>query len=286
MTTATTFGSVLSRIRKEQGFTSAHQFFKSVGGKRALGFTFMTYWNMEHGKRFSNSRRLKTIMAAMGIEMRSPRAQELVRAYVRTLLNSDDMLDILSASAAHGADLPSRELAELATHQALAQRNVNLTFDQWKLRARDIVAYICSLFLSNTEGWVTVRELSNATKLKPELIRKALKALASGGAVEFSEDRVRDLFAKNVLKRLPMTPTTAAIKAALLNLKAKCLTDSKLIDKKDMTVRMTKANLELYRQHLEKAVDLASIYGDVEADRQGSAVYLMEGRIFQIFPRD
>jgi hypothetical protein len=157
---------------------------------------------------------------------------------------------------------------------------------QWKLRARDIVTYTCATFLSNTEGWVTVQELSDATKFKPELIRKALKALASGGAIEFSGDKVRDLFAKRVLKRLPMTPATAATKAALLNLKEKCTASSKFIDYKDMCVRMTKANLEIYRQHLEKAVNLASIYGNVEANRQDSAVYLMEGRIFQLFPKN
>ena len=48
---------------------------------------------------------------------------------------------------------------------------------------------------------------------------------------------------------------------------------------------MTKANLDIYRQHLAKAVNLVSIYKDVGGDRQDSAVYFIDGAIFQIFPR-
>ncbi|MCX5792551.1 MAG: hypothetical protein NTY45_10140 [Elusimicrobia bacterium] len=161
------FGHVLSRIRKEQGFSSAYQFFTSIGVSKSLGLAFVSYWDMERGKKLPKSWRLKTIMAALGIEQYSPQAQELARAYFKALSGSDELLRTLSVPVSAGADLPGRELAEAATDQALAQRSVNLTVEQRKLCARNMVTNTCQNFLINTAGWVTVRELADATKFKP-----------------------------------------------------------------------------------------------------------------------
>jgi len=286
MTNTKTFGSVLSRIRKEQGYSSAHQFFNSIGGSKGLGLAFMSYWDMERGKKLPKSWRLKAIMAALGIEQHSTKAQELVRAYFRTLSGSDELLQTLSVPAPTDADLPSRELAEAATHQAFAQRSVNLTIEQWKLYARDMVTHICNHFLVNTAGWVTIRELADATKFKPEAILNALKALASGGLIEFSKNKARSPFVKSVIRRLPNTPATAAINAAIRNHWKTWLADSKLVELQRITLRMPKANLDIYRQHLKKAVDLSTVYENAEENRQDSAIYVIDARIFQILPRD
>ncbi|HAH32785.1 MAG TPA: hypothetical protein DCL44_10775 [Elusimicrobia bacterium] len=286
MTNAKTFGSVLSGIRKEQGYSSAHQFFKSVGGSKNLGLAFVSYWDMERGKKLPKSWRLKAIIAALGIDKHSPKAKELVRAYFRALSGSDELIQILSAPASAGVDLPSRELAEAATHQAIARRSVNLTLEQWKLRARDTVTHICQIFLVNTTGWVPVRELAEATGFKPEEIRKALKALASGGLIEFSVDKARSLFADKVIKALPKTPETAQIRVAMRKNWNTWLADSKLAGTKTLTLRMTKANFDIYFQHLEKAVDLACIYEEPEANKQESEIYYIRADIFSVLPRD
>lgn len=286
MDNAKAFGNLLSGIRKEQGYPSAHQFFKSVGGGKTLGFSFMSYWDLERGKKLPKSWRVKTIISALGLEPHSPGAKELVRAYFRALAGSEELLEILFAPAGAGADLPSRELAEAATHQAIARRNVNFTIAQWKLRARNQVTTICQNFMSNTAGWVTVRELSDATKFKVKDIRQALKALAGGGLLELSGDKARSPFSDKVIKSMPITPETAPIRAAQFEHWKKWLAEAKHVDVKTMTVRMTKANLDLYRQHLGKAVDLSIVYGDSEVNRQESAVYLIRADIFRAFPKD
>jgi len=280
------FGSVLSRIRKEQGYASAHHFFKSIGGSKSLGLAFVSYWDMERGKKLPKSWRLKTIMTALGIEDNSLKAQELVRAYFKALSGSDELVHTLSGPAPAGADLPSRDLIEAATDQALTRRSVALTIEQWKLCARDMVTNVCIYFLANTAGWVTVRELSDATRFKPEKIRKALKTLASGGLVDFSGDRARSPFAEKVAKAMPIIPETAAVKAALRDHWKTWLAGSKLLAVKSITVRMTKSNMEIYRQLLEKAVNMSTVYDNVEADRRDSAIYAIDASIFQILPRD
>jgi len=286
MTNAKAFGSALARIRKEQGYSSAYQFFKGVGGSKSLGLAFVSYWDMERGKKLPKSWRIKAIIAALGIEQNSPKAQELIRAYFRALSGSDELLQALSAPASAGADLPSRELAEAATQQAIAQRIVNLTIEQWKLCSRDIVTNLCQNFLTNTAGWVTIRELSDATRFKPEVIRKALKALALGGVIDFQGDKARSPFAQKMIKLMPMTPATAAIKAAISDHWKTWLADSKLIDTKGITVRMTKANLDIFLQHLKKTVTMAAIYHNAEENRQDSAIYLINANVFQILPKD
>ena len=286
MNNAKAFGGVLARIRKEQGFSNAYQFFKSVGGSKSLGLAFVSYWDMERGKKLPKSWRLKAIMAALGIEQHSAKAQELVRAYFRALSGSDELVQTLSAPVPSGADLSGGELVETITRKALEQLSVNLTIEQWRLCARDMVTFRCQFFLFNTAGWITVRELSDAIKFKPEAVRKALKALASGGLIDFAGDKARGLFATKLVELLPATPATAAIKAALLKHLNAWLEDSKRVDSKRITVRMSKANLDIYRQHLNKTVNLASIYSNSEEDRRDSDIYVIDASIFQTFPRD
>ncbi|MCX5792543.1 MAG: hypothetical protein NTY45_10100, partial [Elusimicrobia bacterium] len=112
------FGRVLSRIRKERGYPTAHKFFKSVGGSKTLGFSFVSYWDLERNKKLPKSWRIKALLAALGIDQDSPLAKELILAYFRTLSGSDELARSLAAPAAVSADLPSRELAEAAAHQA------------------------------------------------------------------------------------------------------------------------------------------------------------------------
>ncbi|MCX5784223.1 MAG: hypothetical protein NTX59_00885 [Elusimicrobia bacterium] len=286
MTTAKAFGSVLSRIRKEQGYSGAYQFFKSVGGSKSLGFAFVSYWDLERGKKLPKSWRLKAIIAALGLEQHSPKARELIRAYFKALSGSDELLEALSAPAAAAADLPSRELAEAAVQQAIAQRKAHLTIEQWQLCARDLVTYICQYFLFNTAGRVTVRELSDATGFKPEVVRKAVKALAAAGLADLSGDKVQGLFAKKLVELLPATPATASIKAALRAHAIKWHEGSKRVDGRRIIVRMSKANLAIYREHLLKAINLASIYSNSEEDLKDSAIYSMDAGIYQMLPRD
>jgi len=286
MTNAKAFSRVLCRIRKDQGFSSAHQFFKGVGGSKSLGLAFMSYWDMERGKKLPKSWRLKAIMASLGIGQHSTEAQELVRAYFRALSGSDELLNTLSAPVSAGSDLPSRELAETATQRALAQLSVTLTMEQWKLRTRDMVTHICQSYMANTAGWVTVKELSDATKFKPEVVKKALKAMAAGGLVEFTKDKARGRFEGKVIRLLPLTPATSAVRTALRGNWDKWMADSGRVFAKRCTIRLSRTNLDLYRQHLEKTVNLAEVYANSAESRQDSAIYLVDATMYKILPKD
>lgn len=286
MTKTKDFSAVLARIRRERGFPSAHQFFKGVGGSRSLGLSFVSYWDLERGKKLPKSWRLKAIIAALGIGPYSREAQELVRAYFKALSGSDELVQILSAVPPPAAGLPAADLAQTAAHRAISQLSVNLTLEQWRVRTRDMLTNACQSFLAETEGWVTVKEISEATKFRPDAVRKSLKALAAGGLIDLSGDKARGKLTGKVIQLLPLTPATFPIRVALKNHWDKWLNGCKQVALKRHVVRMSKASLDQYRQHLEKAVDLAAVYGNPGEDRHGSAVYFVEGSVYKIFPKD
>lgn len=282
MANAKAFGTVLARLRREKGFPSAHKFFRGVGGSRSLGVSFVSYWDIERGKKLPRSWRLKSIIAALGAGPHSPEAKELVRAYLRALTGSDELLQIIAQPEAPAG---AGDLAETAARRALTQLSVNLTMEQWRARTRDALTNFCQSCLSETEGWMTVKELSEGTGFRPAEVRKSLKLLAGAGLAEFAGDRARGKFTGKVVQLLPLTPATAPLRVALRGHWDGWLRNSKRVALKRYVLRLTKASLDQYRQHLEKAVNLAAVYGDAAADRRDSAVYFVEGAIYKIFPR-
>ena len=283
---AKAFGTALSKIRKEQGFPSAYKFFKAVGGSKSLGFAFVSYWDMERGKKLPKSWRLKAIMAALGVDQNSPKAKDLVRAYFKALSGSDELLHVLAEQAPAGGSAPAMLPTEAAVQKIMSMHNVNQTIEQWQACAKDLVTFVCDYFLDNTAGWVTVRELCEATKFTPEAVKKALKPLAAAKLVELAGDKARSLFEEEMVKALPLTPETAPVKTAVREHMNTWIKDATRVETKRLTVRMKKANLDSYREHLAKAVNLASAYSNSKENRQDSAIYLVDTAIYKILPKD
>lgn len=284
MTKNKIFGRVLARIRKERGYSSAHQFFKSAGGAKNLGLSFMSYWDIERGSKLPKSWRIKDILAALGTDLRSSQGRELLLAYFRELSGSDELLQIIASPPAvpRTPGMPSLELAEAAAQKALAQLSVNLTLEQWELLAKDRAAYICQHFLTNTEGWTSLPELAQAAGLSVAGAKLAIRKLAAAGLAELSGEKVLGKFAGRAVQPLPATPATAAVKAGLAKNWSAMLAGAALVATQRRTVRMTKAGLELYRQHLERAVSLCEIYSDSAEDRKNSDIYAVETGIFDV----
>lgn len=279
------FGNTLAGIRKERGYASAHQFFKSVGGSKILGLSFMSYWDVERGKKLPKSWRIKALMGALGVQQHSPAARELILAYFRTLSGSDELAQMLAAPAVPGADQPGSGLAEAAAHQSQAKRTVNLTLRQWELLAKDLTTDITNDILVDTCGWVTVWELAEATGFKPEAVKKAYKTLAAAGLVALSGDKAKSKLFGKVVNTPPHIPEAIKIEAALREHMETWLAGAEIVDGKCMSLRMTKTALDNYIRHLGTAVDLASVYSDPEANRHESAIYSINTRIYRVAPR-
>lgn len=275
----------MAKIRKELGFPSAYKFFKSVGGSKTLGLAFVSYWDIERGKKLPKSWRLKTIIAALGIDMYSQPARELIGAYFQALSGSEELLKVLTAAPAQSADLTSRELAESAVQKAVSQRSVQLTPEQWRLRNRDMATLICSNYIINTCGWVTIQELAAVSGFAPAEVKKALRALAAGGLAEFSGDKVRTRLTGQVVQFLPRTEENKDIHESSVRLWNDWIKSCDCVAAKRMTMRMSKADMGICRQHLARAVDVSTLYENPAADKKGSAVYFVEAAIYRVLPK-
>jgi hypothetical protein len=248
--------------------------------------TYVNYLNLEKGKSLPKGSRIEPLQKALGLASESSEARELARAYFNALGCSSKLLDTLSGPTMPAPDLPSRQLAEEMTHQVLRQRSVNLTTQQWKTRSRDIVTQVCNCFLNNSVGWVSIQELSEATKFTPKEIKKALQALASAKLVKLSGDKAQSPLAGKFVKHLPTTPETAELLAAIRNQWKQWISGIKPTHTKAFTARITKTNMERLWQHLDEALNLAGVYADAQADRKESAVYYIGAHIYQAIPKN
>jgi len=167
------FAAALVRARREQGFASGHAFYRARDGRRAFGMLYANYMALERGASLPKSWRLEAILKALDLSPASPQWQELVRAYLASLLGSDALLKGLLPAPAESA-LSSEEVAR----EALRLNTVQLDLEQWRALARAPAAYYCHVYLVNTPGWSKASELAQALRLTPVKVREALSVLA------------------------------------------------------------------------------------------------------------
>jgi transcriptional regulator with XRE-family HTH domain len=283
MANAKIFGDALAKLRKERGFSGAHKFFKCSGGSKTLEMSFTNYWDLERGKKLPKSGHLKAIMAALGVMPNFPQARALVRAYYTALSGTDELLQILAGPAAPGAGLPGAELADTIFKQAMFGNGERLTPEQWELHTRDMETYLCMCYLTVTADWVTVQELSSATRFKLASVRSTLKALAAGKLIELSGDKARTPLAHRCVLSPAKSPETAAIFTRINNYWDKWLAAPDVLSRNQIIVRMSGRNMDSYRLSLAKAVGLAAAYHNSGESREDSEVYYIESRIFKAY---
>ena len=272
------FASVLARVRREQGFPNPHAFYKARDGRRGLGLTFPNYLALEKGRSLPKPQRLTAILDGLGLAPGAPSRNELVRAYLASLLGSDALLREIEAPAP--APAPELGVEEVA-RQALRQRAVQLGLDQWRALAADPVAYRCHVYLVNTPGWREESEVARALGAPAGKTRAALKALAKARIVEVSGGRARSPFAYKFLQTLPLTAATAHLKAPILKAR-EAFAAGPSAKRHNVTTRLTAANLERYFAKLAETVTLSGVYGDAEKSAD-SAVYFVDARVVKLF---
>src|SRR5437868_2759775 len=180
------FGEALARLRKEQGFESAHAFYRARAGRRTLGLSFANYLLIEKGRSLPKAFRVKNLIAALGLKSEDRRAGGLVRAYLVSLLGSEELLGILDQGGARAGSPASWRLAEEAARQALSQRTVQLSEDQWKTLAAERPAHDCHMLLVNTPGWRPISEVQRSAGLSAPEAARTLRLMAAAGLVELS----------------------------------------------------------------------------------------------------
>jgi len=276
------FSQVLIRLRQDQGFSTAYSFFQQRGGRRVFGLSFTNYLSFERGKSLPQGPRLTALVAALGLTAMSPGARQLVYAYIKDLLGSEELLKAVVISSPDPAPA-SWQVAESAARQALSQRSFQLSLAQYQALADDRIAYSCHVILCNTKGWIDKAELSSMVGTSGKPFEAALAKLKAVKLVELGGGRLKSPLAGKYVVPPAITPATAGIYARLQSYRNEWVKNSGKVNfSRYLILRAPESKFSGYLPHLADVVSMSALYGDVNRC-DDTAMFLVEGRITRLF---
>jgi hypothetical protein len=279
------FGPALAAIRQEQGYKTPYAFFRGRGGQRGLGLTFANYLRFERGTGLPKGWRLKKLISALDLMPRSEKSQKLVRAYLVSVLGSEELLGEIVGEAAGGAELPAGIKMALSTAtEAISRTKVQLDLEQYRAVGANPVAYACHVILCNTDGGLTIDELVKTAAAPAAAVKKALKELAAAKLVKLSGTRARSTLEKNYVAPPAPTPAMSAVYAKLQAYRRDWLDRSAAVHTPYLILRASRAKLERYHEHLTEAINMSSIFGDIRPEGD-TEMFLVEGRVTRLFQK-
>lgn len=279
----TRFSSVLTRLRREQGFATAHAFYKARGGQRSFGVAFTNYLGLERGRSLPRGTRMGALVAALGLDPASRAARELVLAYMRDTFGSPTLIRPFETPTQPDPAPPGWQIAENAARQALGARSVRLTPEQYAVLSRDETTYACHVILANTRGWIEARELSRMLGLSLADLRRRLNSLTKAALTQIRGSKVRSLLSARFI--MPPLPSPAANFAAsrLRKYRDKWVRGrGRSVHQAYLILRAPAPKLRDYLAHLSDVVAMSALYGDV-GNAADSELYLVEGKVTRLF---
>ncbi len=278
----TQFSRVLIRLRQDQGFGTAYAFYQQRGGRRVFGLSFTNYLSFERGRSLPQGPRVSALISALGLTALSPGTRQLVYAYFRDILGSEELLKGLVASSPDPAPA-SWQVAESAARQALSQRAIQLTLAQYEALAANRTAYACHVIMANTKGWFEKAELSALVGESGRPFEAALKALKAVKLAELGAGKVRSPLAGHYVVPPAITPATAGIYARLQSYRNEWTKKAGKVNfSRYLMLRAPESKFSGYLPHLADVVSMSALYGDVNRG-EDSSMFLVEGRITKLF---
>lgn len=277
------FGKVLGSVRREQGFQTPYAFFTSRGGRKGLGLTFANYLGLEKGKSLPKGWRLGRLLEVLGLPPHSPRARELVYAYLACVLGSEELLRGVVRAPSSDLAPAAFKLAASAAKQAIGERKVQLSLEQYRVLAKVPGAYACHILLKCTEEGIELGELARMAGAGPAVVKRAVAALKSVKLARVSGSLAKSPLANNYVTPPPLTPAFASIYTALQSQRAEWVKKhGSVVFNSYLQIRTRPDKIENYFNHLADAVNMSAIYADNEK-REGSDIYLTEARVVRLF---
>lgn len=283
MPKAPAFGKALTELRAKRGFKTPYSFFRARDRARGLGMTFANYLALERGRSLPVGWRLERLLSALGVTPASPDGRRLLFAFAEAHLGSPALAEALAGGEGRDPAPAGVRLAETASRQAIGERQVQLSLEQYRVIARDQASYACWVLLKTCGPGFPVKELARRARVPQGAVDKALKALAAAGLVTVSRGRAACPYFRNFITPPGVTPATASVFAALSRHRDSWLkAHGRTVRAPYLLFRAPARALESYLEHLSEAVNMASLYAD-NSSPEGSEVYLVEARVSKLF---
>lgn len=126
------FAVLLRRCREEAGFPTELSFVRAHGAAH-LGCTERAYRDLERGRALPSPRLMSRLATALRLGLREEAARELMRAYLRALLEDDEFIAFLSEALATPPARRERRGAEPADGKLLLEHPLLLRASEAEL---------------------------------------------------------------------------------------------------------------------------------------------------------
>ncbi|MFC1679248.1 hypothetical protein ACFL2T_03455 [Elusimicrobiota bacterium] len=281
MPKAEEFGSLLSAVRREQGFPSAHAFYRKRGGQRLFGMSFANYLRLENGKSLPKGPRVAKLISLLGLDRGSPRVRELVYTYMKIVLGSDELLTSLRPG--EDPTPPSLSLAETAFKSGMTESAVQLSLEQYRVLAKDRTAYGCHIILMAAKDWRDKKHMAKVLGVNISAVNRALKALRGVEMAVLAGGKAKSPLAGKFLTPPTPTPTLSSIFAALKRHRATWKKDrARLIHAPYIMTVSRQSHMEGYLPHLTNVVQMSTLFYERPYSKDAE-IFLIEGRVFKLF---
>lgn len=279
---ATDFSSLLSRLRKEAGFGSPHEFWAKSGGARVLKLSYVNYWKIEQGKLLPKPERLSLLIACLRLMPEAREVQPLVHAYLKEYFGSDTAYQWLTAVLSKPPENASG-MGNQASRRLMRERVYHLNLEQHQAILHDFACYWMWMTLSEDKGIWKSADLAKMLKISEKQIIAGAKLLASRKLFEILPDgSIRCPLAGRHFVTLPVKASGEQNQRKILKYQNEMAKKNGLLKHRHYTVlRADERQLEHYYLHLNDAVRGAGAYS-VSEKTDSSALFLVEGNIFRL----
>lgn len=283
-TMTTPFAKTFVGFRRRAGFATAYQFYHKNGGRATFKCSFQNYLRIENGSHLPAPRRLPHLCVSLRLPLHQEDLRELITAYLRTWLGSDDLTDWmlrpLSGTTGSPAPLdPARQALARFTRGAAP-----LGFEHYRAVFSSAGAYWSFRVLINDKEGKSIPELSNTLGLGAKEIARGLEALKRCGIARRRKDgRYESPFAgKPVIFPSPHLLSPALKKKATRYTQAMLKRKGALIDVRHCGVRADARQIQGFIPYFREAIWSVNAYA-VQEKTENSALFLVEGKVYKLF---
>lgn len=174
------FNRSFIRLRTNDGFKTAYNFYHSNGGRRAFPFTYAHYLKIERGGSLPKPAALAIMLELLRRKISARERADLMRDYLRDLSGDEVVYDKIFAPI---ITAPGAATTENSLPVILGRITSNLTPSQFRAIVSSPEATGCFMLLSNVPDPLSVEKIAEFVGLSEGACLAALKILRSGRVV-------------------------------------------------------------------------------------------------------
>ena len=267
----------LQRLREATGHSSSRSFFLEQGGARFFGCTYKQYRNVEAGRSIPSPRLADRIATALRLPHSPPAARRFMHAYLKALLQSDQLVAMALGAAPHG----SSSALDAAMTKAY-ERPRHLSRAQTEFIYAKPENYWAIFIMASDSGTWTAADLSRVSKIPAARFQKALEGLRRHKlAAQGRDGRWRSPLFEVPIMLAPAAPGRPRFAQIAEKHLAANMGDEEPLIRQLVLVRASAADLAHYRPVLVKALQGVAVFSTTEAGPD-TALFAVDARVRRV----